>query len=238
MTPAKTLLAFLILSTAFVFAFPNVAISRGDVTDSHSGIARKCWSCHQPFRGAAIEKCISCHKIRDIGRVTTGGDPLSGRSAKPKVLFHAGLANKDCSACHAVHIGGKYTRTATKFRHDLLADSIKSDCLSCHNGQKPLDNLHRAANKQCHTCHGTGSWRPATFDHNAYFRFDSNHPSRCDTCHTDTASYASYTCYGCHAHTLANMTAAHAEEGIRNLEQCARCHRTGNAEGLEGRERD
>jgi len=237
MTPTRTLLAFLILAAAFVFAFPETAINPGNLSKGHTQLAQKCWSCHKPFRGANSNKCAACHKIGDIGRVTTAGNSLPVLGSKRKVLFHVGLANKDCAACHTAHRSGRYISTGPRFEHDLLLVSIKSDCVSCHLTQKPHDSLHQSADRQCGTCHGTRGWRPATFDHTAYFRFDSNHPSRCDTCHMDSTSYASYTCYGCHAHTPTGMAAAHVEESIRNLEQCAKCHRTGNAEESEGRGR-
>jgi hypothetical protein len=123
------------------------------------------------------------------------------------------------------------------FRHDVLADSVKSDCVLCHGQQKPSDSLHRQISQQCSACHKTSGWRPAFFEHTKYFRFDSNHRPRCDSCHKDAASYSNYTCYACHEHAPANMAAKHAEEGIRNLDNCARCHRTGNAEESGGKSR-
>jgi len=61
---------------------------------------------------------------------------------------------------------------------------------------------------------------------------------RCTTCHQDRGQYARYTCYGCHEHTLPGMQREHAEEGItRNLDQCARCHRSADGEGGEHRGR-
>ena len=238
MTPGKMLLAFLILATTFAFAFPEAAIKPGGLSNGHSEIAQKCSSCHESFRGATQQKCISCHKIGDIGRVTTGGRPLLAADANRKVLFHAGLAKKDCVTCHAMHRSGRYGNSGAKFDHDLLATSVKSDCASCHDRQRPTDGLHQKANNRCAGCHGTAGWHPSTLDHDAYFRFDSNHPSRCDTCHLDPSAYSTYSCYGCHAHTPAGMVAAHAEEGIRNLDRCVRYHRTGTAEGSEGGERE
>ena len=238
MSPGKTLIGFLILAAAFVFVFPDVAIGPGRVSKGHFSVANKCWTCHQPFRGAGFEKCTSCHKISDIGRITTTGEPLPQTGKKRRVLFHAGLADPDCNSCHIIHVGERHSKSVSTFRHDVLADTIKSNCGSCHNEDKPLDTLHGQVSQQCSACHKTSGWRPATFDHNAYFRFDSNHPTRCNTCHMDAGSYSTYTCYGCHDHTPANMAAKHAEEGIRNLEKCARCHRTGNAEELENKLRD
>jgi hypothetical protein len=45
-----------------------------------------------------------------------------------------------------------------------------------------------------------------------------------------------YTCFGCHQHQPDQIRASHAEEGIRNIENCVACHRSGSGEGGEGRE--
>ena len=132
MTPTRTLLAFLILATAFVFAFPEAAINPGSLSKGHSEPAQKCWNCHQPFWGANSGKCTACHKIGEIGRVTTAGNPLHVADAKHKVLFHAGLANKDCLACHTTHRNARYIARGPRFAHDLLDASIRSDCVFCH----------------------------------------------------------------------------------------------------------
>ena len=67
------------------------------------------------------------------------------------------------------------------------------------------------------------------FDH----EFPLDHGSRgraseCSVCHQDAPrSYRTYTCYGCHEHSPARVAAEHREEGVRNLDDCVRCHATG-----------
>jgi hypothetical protein len=39
-----------------------------------------------------------------------------------------------------------------------------------------------------------------------------------------------YTCYGCHEHQQARIIAQHRNEGIANIEKCARCHRSAKGE--------
>jgi hypothetical protein len=53
----------------------------------------------------------------------------------------------------------------------------------------------------------------------------------CATCHANPQQYTVYTCYNCHAHPQAATQALHEREGIGgNIDDCARCHATGQEE--------
>ena len=52
------------------------------------------------------------------------------------------------------------------------------------------------------------------------------------TCHVDNI-YDAYTCYGCHEHSRAKIRREHLEEGIRDYENCAECHRSGDEDEAE-----
>jgi len=104
-----------------------------------------------------------------------------------------------------------------------------------HEANRPADDLHRRAEGMCGACHATTAWIRATFQHDDYFVLDRNHQTRCRTCHIQPANYREYTCYGCHAHTPTGTAAQHREEGISNLRDCVRCHRS--AAEHEGGER-
>lgn len=196
----------------------------------------------------ADTECMACHTLH-----------ASVRHRKEVIFRHellAATARERCAACHAgekpadalhrrVQVGCASCHQPggwrpASFDHEALTSA--SNCISCHRTDKPEDGLHRQVSDLCGTCHATRSWRPATFDHARYFRFDSNHPSSCNLCHTDSGSYRTYTCYGCHEHSPARIAAEHREEGIRSFENCVRCHRSGQeAEGEghgEGRERE
>mgnify|MGYP000088079899 FL=1 len=109
--------------------------------------------------------------------------------------------------------------------------ALQTDCFACH---APLrDAVHKAPKLACSTCHQPAGWKPATFDHNRFFALDKDHNTACTTCHLD-GLYKRYTCYGCHEHQQAKIIAAHREEGMINIEKCARCHR--RAEGEVERE--
>jgi mono/diheme cytochrome c family protein len=99
--------------------------------------------------------------------------------------------------------------------------------------------MHKQMTGNCAQCHTPQAWKPATFDHNKYFPLDKNHNATCVTCHTSN-NYKQYTCYGCHEHTPANMQAKHREEGVSDLDNCVRCHRSasGEHEGKGNGERD
>lgn len=88
-------------------------------------------------------------------------------------------------------------------------------------------------NPNCIQCHLTSRWTPADFDHSAYFVLDRNHNASCKTCHTN--NQFEDTCYGCHEHTPSNILGEHREEGISNINDCVRCHKSGNEHDMEGR---
>ena len=120
----------------------------------------------------------------------------------------------DCFACHAPWRGASAAR-----------------CVACH--KVPDNALHRKLSGGCTQCHSQNAWNPATFDHDKSFLLDADHNVTCITCHI-TNDYRQYTCYGCHAHTVENVLRKHREEGIRNLDNCVRCHKSAKGEGEGG----
>src|SRR3546814_654475 len=114
--------------------------------------------------------------------------------------------------------------------HALLKADARANCQSCH--MAPRDELHRGQALACATCHQPAHWKPATFDHSRYFLLDRDHNTACTTCHLDS-NYRQYICYGCHEHQPTKIITKHREEGITNIENCVRCHRSahGEAEG-------
>ena len=101
---------------------------------------------------------------------------------------------------------------------------------------------HRQIKGNCAQCHGPRSWKPATFDHAKLFVLDRDHNTECATCHVNS-DFSRYTCYGCHEHQPAGVRAEHLEEGLRDFEDCVKCHRSASEEpegrgSREGRERD
>jgi hypothetical protein len=230
------LLLNLIALAVLAFVYPNLMEGPGKLIPGHKQLEGDCFACHAPFTGASAIKCISCHKPADIGRVTTAGVAIS----KPltSIPFHQKLVSEDCVACHSDHAGVKRFVVQGRFNHTLLKRETRNECQACH--KSPTDSLHQQINGNCAQCHTQEAWTPATFDHNQYFVLDSDHNTRCVTCHVRN-DYKSYTCYGCHEHTLANIRRKHIEEGISKFDDCVECHRSADEndiKGGEGRARD
>ena len=260
-------------------AYPGPMISPGALMRGHAQIESDCFACHAPWRGAAAQRCIRCHRLADIGLRTARGEPVSQR--RLKVSFHQELVEQDCTACHSDHEGPKRTERSRKpFSHALLRPSARGFCGGCHAApsdrvhadltvgcarchttdvwkpstfdhvaltqieqlhcdgchRPPVDNLHHYIKGSCQQCHSQKRWKPATFDHDTRFVLDADHNVACTTCHTG-ADMRRATCYGCHAHRPDEIRSTHLEEGIRDFENCARCHRDANAES-EGHDTD
>lgn len=213
--------ANLVVLIALVFIFPHLMVSPGALAQGHADLATDCFACHAPWRGVASQRCVSCHKLADIGLRTTTGASLA--QAGVKTAFHQELMTHDCVACHSDHAGLKLTQRSRKpFSHALLRASAQQQCAACHKA--PADALHRRIEGSCAQCHTQSHWKPATFDHAKRFVLDRDHDTTCVTCHANN-DYSRYTCYGCHEHTPAKVRAEHEEEGIRDFENCVECHR-------------
>ena len=120
-----------------------------------------------------------------------------------------------------------------RFAHDLLKPVVQGQCQTCHRA--PATSLHRGEVSGCAQCHTVAGWTPAKFDHGRFFKLEGDHKVACVTCHVNNV-YTRYTCFGCHERQPAQIRALHAEEGIRDIDNCVRCHRSSEGEG-EGGER-
>ncbi len=219
----------LVAIAILTFTYPQFMVAPGKLIPAHQQLDSNCFACHAPFRGATSERCIVCHKPADIGRFTTAGKIIS--APKKSVPFHQQLINQDCLACHVDHIGVTRLKPKRFFDHALLKMDARDRCEACHT--RPADALHRQISGNCGQCHNQNRWIPAAFDHEKYFVLDRNHNTRCITCHVGN-NYRRYTCYGCHEHTPENIRSEHAEEGIRNVDNCVECHRSGDEDDIRG----
>lgn len=222
---AINLIAFAILA----FVYPHLMVAPGKLIPGHKQLEADCFACHAPFTGAASERCASCHKPENIGRLTSAGLPI----AKPltSTPFHQKLLTQDCVACHSDHAGVKRFRPTGNFNHALLDKATRAECRSCH--KPPKDTLHQQITGNCSQCHSDQKWTPATFDHAKYFELDRDHNARCSTCHVRD-DYARYTCFGCHEHTPENIRRKHIKEGIRDYDNCVECHRNADEHDIRG----
>ena len=202
-------------------------------------LAKDCQSCHSAPQDPAHRQlpatlapdCAACHGtqgFRPVHFVHSQLPPAQAAQCQtchlaPSDQHHGKLTatmRQDCAACH-----GTQGFQPASFDHNRLPAVEAKECQTCH--QAPKDRLHGKAGANCATCHGTQGFTPANFAHDRYFRFDRHHPQTCDNCHQNQ-DYASYSCYGCHEHSPGSIRREHQEEGIRNYEDCAACHASGN----------
>lgn len=215
-----------------VVAYPHLMVSPGPLVAAHSQLTRDCASCHTPWHGPDPVRCITCHVVADIGLRTTDGESITRVSQTTS--FHQELVEQDCNACHSDHQGPLRTEAnRVCFSHALLRPGVKAQCTTCHVA--PINRIHTGITASCAQCHSQDAWKPATLDHSKLFVLDRNHSPTCVTCHTG-GDYGRYTCYGCHAHSEAGIREKHVEEGIRNFQNCARCHRSASEDGEGGDE--
>ncbi len=224
----------LVALLALAFIEPELMVSPGPLSKGHAGHAGDCFACHRPWRGASSALCIDCHKVADIGLKTLKGSPIEAN--RLKAAFHQQLIEQDCIACHSAHEGSRPLRRSRKpFSHSLIRVPVREHCSSCHVA--PKGPLHRDITMECGQCHQAKSWKPATFNHARYFVLDGDHRVACAGCHLRN-DFTRYTCYSCHEHSEEKVRAEHNEEGIRNFENCVRCHRDPQAEPGEGGGKD
>lgn len=219
---------------ALVFLYPHLMVAPGKLIAAHQQLESNCFACHAPFRGIDSKRCTDCHKVSEIGKLTSTGQTIA-RSDKHNSLtsFHQKLLNQDCVTCHSDHVGVMRFEPA-HFNHASLATELRAQCQNCHIS--PIDPFHQQISGNCGQCHTSEKWVPTTFDHTRYFAIDGDHNARCVTCHEDS-NYRRYTCYGCHEHTPEKIRSEHLEEGVHNFDNCVECHRNSNEHDMRNRGR-
>ena len=201
-------IAVCLLVLGIISYSPKLAFNPGELSEGHIKETKGCVSCHVAFQGATDEKCQVCHKEIDFAK-------------KDKLVFHNKLQSGNCQTCHLAHTESK----PRPFEHSLLPANIEKDCANCH--KVPKDSLHQKNVSNCTSCHNQKAFKPATFEHSRFFRFDRHHPETCENCHKNN-DYSNYTCYNCHEHSPSNIRGEHIEEGIYQFDDCAGCHPSGN----------
>lgn len=175
----KKLLVFglVFICIILMYQYPHAMLNPGDLSEGHQKINDQCSACHNPFMGISNDKCISCHKLTEIGLDTH----LSQNTVSPnqKTLFHQHLSNQKCTSCHTDHKGLKPEKTLTAFDHEMLPVDMINNCKSCHS--QPSDNLHKKLSTDCNNCHSTKGWKTTvTFNHDM-IQMDAK--NNCASCH-------------------------------------------------------
>jgi predicted CXXCH cytochrome family protein len=96
-----------------------------ELAQAHASLEDNCSSCHQPWSGAAADRCIACH-----------APALFGKN-------HAGI-DQACTTCHREHRG----------RQEDLKKVEVSQCLTCHGDVLAAARHPPETAQQCLFCHG------------------------------------------------------------------------------------
>ncbi|HRH65556.1 MAG TPA: cytochrome c3 family protein [Bacteroidia bacterium] len=156
---------------------PHAMLNPGELIEGHQKLNEKCLDCHNPFHGIDNTKCISCHKLSDIGKDTTNLSDTNNTTEK--ILFHQNLSNEKCTSCHTDHKGIKPDVPVSSFTHELLSAAVINKCYSCHNQTR--DSLHKQLTTDCSKCHTTNGWKSAVvFNHDLILGTGKNN---CSSCH-------------------------------------------------------
>jgi hypothetical protein len=205
--------------------------TRFPLTGAHQRV--ECGQCHvsHRFRGTPTD-CVSCHRGDYDGTTNpnhaAGGFPTTcqachstnawrpassidhNRTRFPLTGAHQGVA------CERCHVGGRFAGTPR-------------DCVACH--RQDYDGArnpsHSGFPTTCETCHGTGGWRPATFDHNrtSFPLTGAHRGAPCTRCHSAGYAGTPSDCYACHASNY-DGTSNPNHRAANFPTQCAGCHST------------
>jgi len=178
-------------------------------------VATPCNQCHQSkadFTRTAGLKPAVMYRFEDRSCAVCHQDPHQGQFRERMLRVGAGGTALGCQACHSTESWSdlqKFDHTSTKF--PLLGAHRAVACMDCHkppNLETRLRNVDfRAAPtrcEQCHqeihggqfakagqatacaSCHDSGRWKPALFDHETRTTFPlkgAHRNVRCEACH-------------------------------------------------------
>ena len=165
-----------------IYLYPHAMINPGELLKGHQKLNNSCNSCHEPFWGISNEKCISCHAINKIGMDTLWKEDSLN---KKKINFHTNLSAQNCTSCHTDHKGLSPAISIGKFNHDIINETIRNQCSSCH--QQPEDKVHKFITATCNNCHNTKGWKSdVSFNHQMIQGADKENCSACHQTPTDS----------------------------------------------------
>jgi hypothetical protein len=194
-------------------------------------VAAACVQCHPEaptgtFRGAPI-RCEQCHQ-NDLARATSIDHQAQGWTNRceqchtPVAWGASGFTHSffpltgahKSARCEACHEGGQY-------------GPLPRDCYSCHQDDYARAPNHTDFSRQCQQCHGTSTWRGATFNHR--FRLRGEHNVDCSVCHVGGDTRTVF-CFACHEHSREKMDDKHKERNgyTYSSPACVQCHPTGD----------
>ncbi len=184
-----------------------------------AGTSDACYTCHQGDfeqvvtpnhrQGQFLQDCTPCHS-------TVEWSPATMHQALSDYPLTGAHRRVDCASCH---VGGVFAGTQTV-------------CFSCHGAdfEGAQDPNHREGqfNQNCASCHSTGGWSPATFDHAAtdYPLTGAHQAVDCALCHQNGRFNGTPTeCYPCHQADFDGVEQPNHRLGELDHD-CTPCHTT------------
>ena len=179
------------------------------------GTPRTCVGCHQTDYDNTKEpdhkavnyssNCETCHSTTAWRPSTFDHDKFYKLEGKHKSI--------NCTSCHQ---NGQYKGTSRT-------------CVGCHQSEydKTTAPNHKTSgfSTDCATCHGQSAWKPATFNHDKFYKLEGKHKSiSCTSCHQNNVfKGTSRTCVGCHQTDYDKTSNPnHKSSGFSTA--CATCH--------------
>ncbi|MBI5838421.1 MAG: hypothetical protein HZB25_14385 [Candidatus Eisenbacteria bacterium] len=212
--------------------------TRFPLAGAHAGV--DCESCHPGaaqgqlrYAGARAE-CISCHKA-DFQATTAPAHAVSGLPTNC-LQCHNAVAWKPAQFDHNATqfaLTGQHSQALCVTCHGAPWKVTPStDCYSCHKAKYDATATppHQSAglSTACATCHNTGGWAGATFNHaGTRFPLSGGHSAaQCAQCHGAPWKVSpSLECYSCHRPDFETTSSPPHVTG--NLPTtCATCHTT------------
>lgn len=206
-----------------------------------------------PLTGAhatVASNCAACHKTGDIKSISA--DCNSCHNAAYQSAQNPNHANNgfstDCASCHTTNpgwrpstfnhnnfyplTGAHANTTCTACHKNGVYRNTPRDCNACHNANyQAAQNPNHASNgfsTDCASCHTTNpSWRPSTFNHNAYYPLTGAHSTAsCVACHKNGVyQNTPQDCNACHNGAFtSSVNPNHRTVGLST--DCASCHST------------
>ncbi len=239
-------LATLALGTTAALLRPGPMLMPGRLLPGHAALRDDCLACHVLLEGVRRERCTRCHAPESIGVKTVAGGPAP-QPREPIASLHRRIGIAECAVCHPEHAGRLEGGRAARFSHEGLPSEIRASCTTCHEGERPVDALHRAVDGMCAACHDTARWKPARFDHGrrvaggpacaACHRGDTpgdelhasvGEAGACDACHSTSAWKPATFDHGRYfrfdRHHPARCSDCHAPGGGFKAYSCTGCH--------------
>ena len=210
-----------------------------------------------PLTGAhasVASNCTACHKTGDVKTTPTNCNACHNAAYQAAQNPNHAVSgfSTDCASCHTTNPGWR----PSTFNHNNIYPltgahaNIATNCTLCHKGgvfkntPKDCNGCHNAAyqasknpnhvtakfSTDCASCHTTTpGWRPANFDHNAFYPLTGAHSTiknNCTACHINGQfSNTPKDCAACH--TTNFQSAKNPDHVLAGLSKdCASCHST------------